>query len=244
MKTAPVERAIALTPREMRLRLERRARRAGVRISSELAQGLACYLELLARWNQKINLTSLPLVEPTDETFDRLIIEPLVAARYLPASDCAVIDMGSGGGSPAIPLKLAAPRISLRMVESKTRKAAFLREATRTLNLEGVEVEAARFEELLARPEMHESYDVATLRAVRIEPRTLNTVQAFLKPQGQIFLFRASSADANLLSMVPPLRWEATHALLESFGSQLLVLRRQHFQTSESRLPNLQSRRR
>ena len=47
----------------------------------------------------------------------------------------SVIDIGSGGGSPAIPLKLAAPRIKLWMVESKTRKSAFLREAIRQLDL-------------------------------------------------------------------------------------------------------------
>lgn len=243
MKTAALERAIALTPREITVRLERRARRAGVPISSGLACGLAAYLELLARWNQKINLTSLPLAEPTDETFDRLIIEPLVASRHLRASDCAVIDVGSGGGSPAIPMKMAAPAISLRMVESKTRKAAFLREAVRQLNLERVEVETARFEELLARPQMHEAYDVATLRAVRIEPRTLNTVQAFLKIQGRIFLFRASGSGSNLLQTVPPLRWEATHPLAES-GGQLLVLRRQNFQSPGSPISNPTSRQR
>ena len=228
-KTATLDRAITLTPREIRIRLARRARRAGIRLSSELACSLAAYLELLARWNRKINLTSLPLVEPTDETFDRLMIEPLVAARYLPAPDCTVIDVGSGGGSPAIPLKLAVPTISLRMVESKTRKAAFLQEAVRQLNLGAVEVEAARFEELLARPQMHEAYDVATLRAVRVEPRLLNTVQAFLKPQGRIFLFRGSGSAENLPPMVPPLRWEATHPLVESLGSQLLVLKLDRF---------------
>ena len=228
-KTATLDRAITLTPREIRIRLARRARRAGVQLSSELACSLAAYLELLARWNRKINLTSLPLVEPTDETFDRLVIEPLVAARYLPASDCTVIDVGSGGGSPAIPLKLAVPTISLRMVESKTRKAAFLQEAVRQLNLGAVEVEAARFEELLAWPRMHQAYDVATLRAVRVEPRMLNTVQAFLKPQGRIFLFRASGSTADLPPMVPPLRWEATHPLVESLGSHLLVLKLDRF---------------
>ena len=72
-------------------------------------------------------------VRHDDETFDRLLIEPLIASRYLPSTDCSVIDVGSGGGSPAIPLKLAMPGISLRMVESKTRKAAFLREAVRRL---------------------------------------------------------------------------------------------------------------
>lgn len=227
MKTSALERPIILPPREIKIRLERRARRAGVSVPPKLARGLVAYLELLARWNHKINLTSLPLTEPTDETFDRLLIEPLIAARYLPSPECTVIDIGSGGGSPAIPLKLAAPGISLRMVEPKTRKAAFLREAVRQLNLGAVDVETARFEELLARPSMHEAHDVATLRAIRIEARTLNTVQAFLKSDGRIFLFRASGSDSALPTIVPPLTWDATYPLVES--SQLLVLRRRSF---------------
>ena len=198
-------------------------------LQPEQACGLIAYLELLARWNKKINLTSLPLVEPADETFDRLLIEPLVAARYLPSPDCTVIDIGSGGGSPAIPLKLAAPAIALRMVESKTRKAAFLREAVRQLNLRQVEVETARFEELLARPSMHEAYAVATLRAVRVEARTLKIVQAFVKPSGRIFLFRSRVSDSEVPTIVPPLAWDTTHPLVESSGSQLVILRRQDF---------------
>jgi 16S rRNA (guanine527-N7)-methyltransferase len=232
VKPAALERAITLTASEIKVRLERRARRVGLRLTAELKAGLVEYLELLARWNHKINLTSLPLAEPTDETFDRLVIEPLAAARHLPARDCTIIDIGSGGGSPAIPLKLASPGISLRMVESKTRKAAFLREAVRHLDLRAVDVESARFEELLARPDMHEAHDVATLRAVRLEARTLMTVQAFLKSQGRVFLFRANGTDSTLPQIVPPLAWDATYPLLESSGSHLLVLKRQKFMSA------------
>ena len=59
------------------------------------------------RWNRKINLTAL--TDP-DEAIDRLLLEPLVAARYLPVpGEPSLMDIGSGGGSPAIPLKLATP---------------------------------------------------------------------------------------------------------------------------------------
>jgi hypothetical protein len=90
-------------------------------------------------------------------------------------------------------------------------------------------VETARFEELLARPDMYEAHDVVTLRAVRIQARTLMTVQAFLKSQGQVFLFRSNGADSNLPPIVPPLAWDATYPLVESSGSQLLILKRQQF---------------
>ena len=114
-------------------------------IPTELADALLAYLELLALWNSKINLTAL---DDPDAAIDRLILEPLLAARHVPEG-ASVIDIGSGGGSPAIPLKLAAPRIKLWMVESKTRKSAFLREAIRQLDLRECFVETRRYEELL-----------------------------------------------------------------------------------------------
>ncbi len=131
-------------------------------IPAELADALLAYLELLALWNSKINLTAL---DDPDAAIDRLILEPLLAARHVPEG-ASVIDIGSGGGSPAIPLKLAAPRIKLWMVESKTRKSAFLREAIRQLDLRESFVETKRYEELLTEPTLHESMDVVTIRAV------------------------------------------------------------------------------
>ena len=101
----------------------------------------------------------------------------------------ALLDIGSGGGSPAIPLKITAPGASLRMVESKTRKAAFLREVVRSLSLDSTLVEAVRFEELLARPALHDAFDVVTMRAVRIDRKVLAQVQSFVRPGGALFLF-------------------------------------------------------
>jgi len=110
------------------------------------------------------------------------------------------------------------------MVEVKTRKAVFLREAVRDLALTDVVVETARFEELLSRPDLHESADVITVRAVRIEPRVLMTLQAFLKPGGQMFLFRGPGGGDLAESATPPLMWKATFPLLEALRSRLVVL--------------------
>jgi 16S rRNA (guanine527-N7)-methyltransferase len=214
-----------MSAREFRDRLRRRAKRANIDLPLDLAAALECYYSLLARWNQKINLTSFTL-DPggTDEAVDRLLIEPVIAARHVAPSAVNAIDVGSGGGSPAIPLALASPRLRLRMVESKTRKAVFLREALRELNLGRAEVETSRFEELLARPELHESLDLLTIRAVRVEPRTLMSLQAFLKPGGQLFLFRGPSGTDVASASVPPLSWAATYPLVEALRSRLVVL--------------------
>jgi 16S rRNA (guanine527-N7)-methyltransferase len=228
-----------MTPREFSERLAKRARRAGVTIEPAAAESLAAYYHLLEYWNDKVNLTAFSLKDATDEAIDRLLVEPLVAARHLQGSHGhgrqhgpqlgphpRMLDIGSGGGSPAIPLKIAIPSVSLTMVESKTRKSAFLREAIRELNLTDSTVETARAEALLTRPELHESQDLVTIRAVRVEQRLLTQIQAFLRQGGRILLFRSSASTDTPPPVAPPLVYEATWTLVESLRSRLVVLRK------------------
>jgi 16S rRNA (guanine527-N7)-methyltransferase len=211
--------------REFQDRLSRRAKRAAVTIPPKLAADLEVYYRLLSTWNRKINLSGIDLSEPTPDGLDRLLIEPIVAAKQVPSGTTSAIDIGSGGGSPAIPFALAIPGLQLRMVESKTRKSVFLREAVRALGMEDADVVTARFEALLARPELHEAHDLLTLRAVRVETRVLMSLQAFVRPGGLIFLFRSGNADVPD-SLATPLAWLATYPLVEPLRSRLIVLRK------------------
>jgi 16S rRNA (guanine527-N7)-methyltransferase len=207
--------------RDFPTRLTRRANRAGLFLNDELVEKLDTFYSLLSRWNQKINLTSL--ADP-DEAIDRLILEPLLAARYLPPAATRLMDVGSGGGSPAIPLILVAPRLDLTMVEAKARKSAFLREAIRHVELKNARVETARAEELLTRADLHEAFDVLSMRAVRVETRVLHTLQAFLRPGGQVLLFRGPSGPSAPTIVVPPLEFRDTYPLVDTLQSRLTVL--------------------
>jgi len=211
--------------RDFRTRLSRRASKIGLFLDDELGARLTDYYELLARWNRKINLTSL---ENPDEAIDRLLLEPVVAAKTLSGAGVwELMDVGSGGGSPAIPLALAlGPGVHLTMVEVKARKSAFLREAVRHLELSNTAVENSRYEELLAKPDLLEKFDALSLRAVRVEPRVLMTLQAFLRPGGQMLLFRGPSGPNSPGNVIHPLTWESTVPLLESLQSRLSVLRK------------------
>jgi 16S rRNA (guanine527-N7)-methyltransferase len=211
-----------VAPRDFRTRLGNRARKAGVFLPDDLAKQLVAYYELLDKWNRKINLTAL---DNPDEAIDRLLLEPIVAARQFPSHPLNLMDIGSGGGSPAIPMKLCTASMRLTMVEAKARKSAFLREAVRTLRLDVATVETARYEELLTKPELHESFDVLSLRAVRVEIRTLFTLQAFVRRGGLLFLFRGPSGP-DAPDVVPPLRWVGTVPLIESLQSRLTVLQK------------------
>ena len=212
-----------MSSREFQERLARRARRAGLTIRPELGVQLEIYYRLLSTWNKKINLTGLNLSEFGPESLDRLLIEPLVAASHVRPAVRSVLDIGSGGGSPALPLALALPDVTLLMVEAKTRKSVFLREALRALGLARGEVITSRFEELLAKPRLHEAHDLLTIRAVRVEARVLMSLQAFVRPGGEIFLFRTTVAGSGPAAVTPPLAWKASFPLLEQ-ASTLVVL--------------------
>lgn len=159
-----------------------------------LAERLVAYFELLERWNRTINLTSL---SDPDEAIDRLLLEPVAAAASLPRN-ARLIDLGSGGGSPAIPLALAGSASRLVMVESRSRKAAFLRESVRELGLPAV-VENARFEDLAGQVNYREQMEVVSIRAVRLDSAAFEASAAFLGSDGQVALFEAATAASPLL---------------------------------------------
>jgi 16S rRNA (guanine527-N7)-methyltransferase len=210
-----------MTAREFKERLSRRAKKAGLNIPGPLADQLWVYFQLLAKWNSKINLTGLDLQEPTPEGMDRLLIEPLLAVPHAEGAT-SLIDIGSGGGSPALPLALALRGVRLAMVEVKTRKSVFLREAARELGLKNTTVVSARHEALLADPSFHDAFDLLTVRAVRVEPRVFAALQAFVRPGGRLLHFRSATETAPLLP--PPLQLVGAHALGEASRGQLLVI--------------------
>jgi len=205
-------------------RIRRRLARAGVDPPDELLSGLEAYLSLLTLWNRKINLTALPLEPLGDDAVDRLIVEPVVAAREIRSNNRIMVDIGSGGGSPAVPLRLAAPSLRLVMIESKVRKSAFLREVIRQLRLDEASVENARFEELLTRPDLHEVADVVTLRAVRAEPRLWTGIQAFLRRDGRVFWFGSGREPGKQQSLIMPFATKYDRLLCKATGSILTVM--------------------
>ena len=215
-----------MSGRRLRDRILRRAKVVGLDLPESVLDGFETYFAELARWNRKINLTALSLDgDGSDEAVDRLLIEPAVAVRYIPASSRSLLDIGSGGGSPAIPIKLCRPDLSLTLVEVKVRKSVFLRQVSRSLGLERTQVETSRFEELLVRPDLHEALDVVTVRAVKIEQATLLSIQAFLRPSGHLLNF--TSGEDAVPSPPLPLKRLGLHILVHENQSRLVVFQKQ-----------------
>ncbi len=208
-----------------REKLASRAKKAGITVPEASLSPLETYFSLLQKWNLKVSLTSLPVQEATDEAIDRLLIEPLAAVPFFPKRARLWVDIGSGGGSPAIPMKIARPGIALHMVESRSKKATFLREAVRQLELPAAEVHNCRVEDMVAAKALvfRELVDVVTIRAVKLERELIAALSALLSPNGCAVLFRSETSERAL---APGFEIEAEHPLLPSLGSTLQVIRK------------------
>jgi 16S rRNA (guanine527-N7)-methyltransferase len=142
--------------------------RIGLRLNESLAtsglkelnaaegESFATYLELLLRWNARMNLTAI-----RDEAgiLSRHFVESIACAQALPTGIATLLDFGSGAGFPGIPIALCRPEMVVTLAESQGKKAAFLREAVRVLGLSSA-IHAGRAETLPLR------FDCVTLRAV------------------------------------------------------------------------------
>lgn len=167
-------------------RLAVRLKQADVHVSAIQFRRLETYYELLRRWNERVNLTSLALDDHADRTLDRLLTEPLVAATLVSGAR-TLIDLGSGSGSPGIPMKIAAPDARLLLVEARERKSAFLREVVRVLALPNADVLTARAEDMPSACDR--TADVISTRGLRLDVELINTVCRLLKPGGKLLTF-------------------------------------------------------
>lgn len=199
--------------------LTNRAAVAGLTIPESLSRPLIVYFELLERWNRKINLSSL---SDPQEAVDRLLLEPIAAALRLPHG-VDLVDLGSGGGSPAVPLALALESPRLVMVESRVRKAAFLREVVRELGLRG-SVEAARFEDVSQNPSFSTQFGIASVRAVRLDPELFDAASRLLMPGGRLALFRSEDAPDAPSGLPASLALTDHCSLIPATRSALTVL--------------------
>lgn len=202
-------------------RLSDRLAALGVRaVSAEHLSSHEKYFSLLSKWNRTINLTALPIDPLSDEAIDRLLIEPIVASHYAESAG-AIVDLGSGGGSPAIPFWIQVPNSQLTMVESRSRKCAFLREAVRQIAPGRGTALDVRFEDLLARyPELAASADIVTIRAVRLDEPMASLLAAIVKPRGRVFRF----TNASDVGLPPNLRLIEARPLIPGQTSVLQIL--------------------
>lgn len=142
------------------------------------------YARLLRAWSGLVAGPPEPLVEDC-----LVLLDHLGEARTL-------IDVGSGGGMPGIPLKIARPDLELTLLEADGRKAAFLTHATARLGLRGVTVVAERAE-VAGRGPLREAFDLAVCRALARMPVLAELCLPFVRVGGRLLAMKAGVEDAT-----------------------------------------------
>ena len=207
---APSRAALPLpkvTPLPVPADFAERARELGVTLDEAATQKLASFLALLVAMNEQMNLTSITEPEAvwSRHALDALSLVPHLAD--LPAG-ARVLDVGSGGGVPGIPLAIARPDLQVTLLDATEKKVHFLADAAITLGLANVTAVAGRAEgAALGAP-----FDAVTARAVAKISTLLGWTAPFAKVGGLLLFIKGERAEAELADAKKQLRqFRAAH---------------------------------
>jgi 16S rRNA (guanine(527)-N(7))-methyltransferase RsmG len=193
--------------------------RLGCQLERPVVERLAQYVDLLVRWNAKLRLVGShdPRVLVQRHMADALMLHRLLADR-----NGRLVDVGSGGGWPAIPLGVLCPSLLLTLVEARQRKAAFLQSASHELGVTAT-VRAERVENLVGQLE---PFDFACSLATFAPQQWLSKGRELVRSKGSIFVFVVSEGD--LPAQQPGVCRERAHRyeLADGAGRCVLVYRK------------------
>jgi 16S rRNA (guanine527-N7)-methyltransferase len=151
---------------------------------------LARYLDLLAAWSPRVNLTGAR--GPAERV--RLLVEPVLAAAPLVAGP--LLDVGSGNGSPGLVLALLRPEVAVTLLEPRLKRWAFLREAARAAGRADVEVRRERHDQYPGEPAA-----TVTVRALALP---LEELRALVRPGGRLLVFGPGPSPGPGWTTEPP----------------------------------------
>lgn len=176
-----------------------------VDIDQEVASRLLWFRDELLRWNRKINLTAIrdPLVAREKHLVDSLSLVPLLQGQE------RLLDIGSGGGFPGVPLQLVLPGLQVVSVDAVGKKIGFQRHVARLLNLPGFTAWHGRAEQLPQQPFCQGGFDVVVSRAFADISTFVRLALPCLAPGGRIIAMKGAEGEAELA---------AAHRLLEQCG--------------------------
>lgn len=170
-------------------------------LTAAQANQFSTYLELFLHWNERTNLSAIRDIE---SILRRHFLESIFCAHILPAGISNLLDYGSGGGFPGIPIAILNPSLQLTLAESQIKKATFLNEVVRTLKL-NVKVHSSRAELLT------QKFDCVTLRAVDRMAEAVQSATALIAPSGWLLLMTTDTDSSALtttagesISWLPP----------------------------------------
>ena len=171
--------------------------------------------------NRRVNLTRItdPAEIETRHFLDSLSAAVPLLDRLRKGEALRLVDVGSGGGMPGLPLKIVFPQLRVALVESVHKKAEFLRQTVDVLGLADIQVVAERAEVAARDPVHRDTYDWATARALGTLPVVVELCAPFLAPGGLLVAQRSGDLDTEMVHAAPAFKalrlWTRTPIYLE-----------------------------
>lgn len=166
-------------------------------LSDELADRLLLFADELLRWNNRINLTS---IRDLEGVIEKHILDSLVVAELV-NKPSRILDMGSGGGIPVIPLALSLPYQSFFSVDSVGKKINFQQHVKRLLGLKNLQIRCARIEELDKAGPDWSGFDVILVRALAHTDELLRMALPLIRPEGILIAMKGPEGAGELASI-------------------------------------------
>lgn len=185
--------------------IERLLETCGLSLGPHVAVQVQHYLQLLQKWNQRVNLTGFR--EPEEQVVS-LFGETFFAARLLAEEDSPLLDIGSGAGFPGLALKLVRPRLHCYLLEPRKKRAAFLATVRRELQLAPVQILSKSLEQ--CRPgDFVRPPQVMTLRALGRSETLMGKGLGLLSPGARVLLFTTRSSLEAGGPATARIQWDA-----------------------------------
>lgn len=169
----------------------------GLDVDPQARNAIAGHLRLLLAWTASINLTAIrdPVVAASAHVLDSLSALPWLRTRTVPT----LLDLGSGGGFPGIPLAACLPGTAVTLVEATGKKARFLETAIAAVGLASrVSVRATRAETLGRTPATRGTWSIVTARAVASSADLVELAFPLLAPGGSLIAWKRGDLDDDL----------------------------------------------
>ena len=178
--------------------LTKGAAELGLRLTPEQVQKFQSYYRELISWNQRMNLTAIVDYQEAQlkHFLDSLTTSLVLSERV--KEQGSMLDIGSGGGFPSIPLKLAFPGMHLTLLDSVAKKTSFLAHMVDTLELTGAKVCTGRAEEIALAPELRESFDVVVSRGVATMRLLMEFTLPYCRVGGSVVSLKKGEIDAEV----------------------------------------------
>jgi len=192
-------------------KLEQGVKALGISLTARQIGQFEQYFQLLMDWNERINLTSITDYEEAQLKHFLDSLTPVIVADF--SRELDVIDIGTGGGFPGIPLKIALPDLKMTLLEATKKKTEFLKQAVSEIGLTNVEIIADRAEIIAHDDRYREKYDIVLARAVAILPTLVELALPFCKTGGIFIAQKKGITEKQLEEILEGMNIEIELAL-------------------------------